>query len=96
MSRERGDLESAAQYLLRGEKLGEQSGVLDWKRRLCITQARMKQTQGDLEGALDLLNEAQRLLIRTPVPDVRPIPASKARIWVAQGRLTEAQARTGG
>ena len=92
LSRERGDLESAAQHALRAQELGEHSGVLDWKRRLCVTQSRMKQTQGDLDGALDLLNEAERLLIRTPIPDVRPIAAAKARIWVAQGRLTEAQA----
>ena len=89
--RERGDLEAAAQYLLRSKELGEQAELLDWQRRLCVPQARMKQTQGDLDGALDLLNEAERLFIRTPLPDVRPISALKARIWVAQGRLIEAQ-----
>jgi LuxR family maltose regulon positive regulatory protein len=88
--RERGDLEAAAQYLLRSKELGEQAELLDWQRRLCVTQARMKQTQGDLDGALDLLNEAERLYIRTPLPDVRPISALKARIWVTQGRLVEA------
>jgi len=89
--RERGDLEAAAQYLLRSKELGEQAGLLDRQRRLCVTQARLKQTQGDLDGALDLLSEAERLFIRTPLPDVRPISALKARIWVAQGRLLEAQ-----
>ena len=90
--RERGDLEAAAQYLLRSKELGEQAELLDWQRRLCVTQARMKQTQGDLDGALDLLNEAERLYVRTPLPDVRPISALKARIWVTQGRLVEALA----
>jgi len=88
--RERGDLESAAQYLLRSKELGEQAELLDWQRRLCVPQARLKQTQGDLDGALDLLNEAERLYIRTPLPDVRPISALKTRIWVTQGRLVEA------
>ena len=50
----------------------------------------MKQNQGDLDGALDLLYEAERLYVRTPLPVVRPIPAMKARIWLDQGRLTEA------
>ena len=88
---ERGDLEAAAQYLLKSKELGVQAELLYRQRRLCVTQARLKQTQGDLDGALDLFNEAERLFIRTPLPDVRPISALKARIWVAQGRLIEAQ-----
>ena len=88
--RERGDLETAAQHLLTGKKLGEQAALTDWQHRLCVTQARMKQTQGDLDGALDLLDEAERLHIRNPLPDVRPVAALKARIWVAQGRLNKA------
>ena len=46
--------------------------------------------QGDLHGALDLLNQAERLYIRGFSPEVRPIPAFKARVWVALGRLDEA------
>ena len=38
-----------------------------------------------------LLDEAERLYIRSPLPDFCPISAMKARIWVAQGRLIEAQ-----
>ena len=91
LSCERGDLEAAAKHLLRSEELGEHTKAFDWQHRLCVAQARLKQTQGDLDGALDLLNEAERLFIRTPLPDVRPISALKARIWVAQGRVIEAQ-----
>ena len=40
--------------------------------------------------ALDLLNEAERLYIRGFSPEVRPVPAFKARVWVALGRLDEA------
>ena len=47
-------------------------------------------SMGDLDGALDLLDEAERVYVRTPVPEVRPIAAMKARVWVKQGRLTEA------
>ena len=49
-----------------------------------------RRRQGDLAGALDLLDEAERHYRRTPVPDVRPLAALKARVWVAQGRLREA------
>jgi LuxR family maltose regulon positive regulatory protein len=90
INREQGDLEAAEQHLLVGKKLGEQGELPDWQHRLCITQARLKETQGDLDGALDLLDEAERLYIRTPVPDVRPIAALKTRVWIAQDRLAEA------
>ena len=46
--------------------------------------------QGDLDAALALLQEAERLDIDRTVPDVRPVAAFKARVWVAQGRLGEA------
>ena len=88
--REQGDLEAAMQYLLRSEELGEQAGLNDWRYRMCRIQARFKQTQGDLDGALDLLDQAERHYRRTPVPDVRPLAALKTRVWVAQGRLSEA------
>ena len=36
--------------------------------------------------------EAERMYVRSPLPDFSPIPAMKARIWVAQGKLDKAQA----
>ena len=51
----------------------------------------MKEAQGDLAGALALLDEAERLYVRNPLPD-RPVAALKARVWIRQGRLTEALA----
>jgi LuxR family maltose regulon positive regulatory protein len=90
LHRERGDLEAAAQALLTGKKLGEKIELPDWQHRWCIAQARLKQSQGDLDGALDLLRKAVRQYVRTPVPEMRPIAAMKARVWVGQGRLAEA------
>ena len=90
LHRERGDLEASAQDLATAGQLGEQVELPDWRHRWCIAQARLQESLGYLDGALDLLNEAERLYVRTPVPDVRPIAAMKARVWVRQGRLTEA------
>ena len=86
---EQGDLEAAAQHLLTAQKLGEQTALTGWPHRLCVAQARLKEAQGDLDGALALLDEAERLYVRNPLPD-RPIAALKARVWVRQGKLTEA------
>ena len=52
--------------------------------------ARVRQAEGDLPGALELLNEAERLYTGDMFPNVRPVPALKARVWIAQGRLGEA------
>jgi LuxR family maltose regulon positive regulatory protein len=89
---ERGDLEAAAQHLLTSQKLGAQTTLTDWPYRLCVSQARLHEAQGNLEGALALLDQAERVHIRSPLPDVRPIAALKTRIWLKQGRLSEALA----
>jgi LuxR family maltose regulon positive regulatory protein len=87
---ELGDLETARQHLLRSEELGEQSEAYQY--RWCRAQARIKVAQGDLAGALDLLDEAERwLFFRTPLPDLRPSAAFKTRVLVALNRLAEAQ-----
>jgi LuxR family maltose regulon positive regulatory protein len=52
--------------------------------------ARIREAQGDLDGTLDLLQEAERLYVSDFYPNVRPIAALKARMWVMQGRLGEA------
>ena len=95
LHREQGDLEAAAQDLATSKKLGEQLEASYWQSRWCIAQARLRETLGDLDGALDLLDEAERLYFRTPLPDVRPIAALRARVWVKQGRLAEAQSWAG-
>jgi LuxR family maltose regulon positive regulatory protein len=90
LHRERGDLEAAEQDLATSKKLGEQVELPDWQHRWCVAQARLNVSRGDLDDAIDLLHEAERLYVRTPLPEVRPIAAMKARVWVAQGRLTKA------
>jgi LuxR family maltose regulon positive regulatory protein len=52
--------------------------------------ARIREAQGDLDGALDLLDQAERLYDGNFSPNVRPIATRKTRVWVAQGRLGEA------
>ena len=88
---EQGNLEAAAQHLRRSKELGDKAELPVWRYRWSIAQARLNETYGDLDGALALLDEAERLYIRTPLPDFCPISAVKARIWVAQDRLIEAQ-----
>jgi LuxR family maltose regulon positive regulatory protein len=87
---EQGDLGAAEQYLLKSEELGEHASLPDWPYRRCIAKARIEKALGRLDYSLDLLEEAERLYFRSPVPDVRPVTALKARAWLEQGRLPEA------
>jgi LuxR family transcriptional regulator, maltose regulon positive regulatory protein len=88
---EQGELEAAANNLLTAKKLGAQAAPTDWQHRLYVAEARIQEAQGNLDGALDLINEAERLYVRGPLPNVRPIAALRARVWIRQGKLTEAQ-----
>ena len=90
LHREQGDLESAVQALDYAKKLGRKVELPDWQYRWCIAQARLEESLGNLDAALDFLEDAARLFVRTPLPDHRPIAARKAQVWIKQGRLTRA------
>jgi LuxR family maltose regulon positive regulatory protein len=89
LRRERNDLDGAVQDLLNSKELGAHSGLSQNRYRWYVAMARITEAQGDFGGALDLLDEAERLYIRTPDPYVRPVAALKARVWIRQGRLAE-------
>ncbi len=88
--RERDDLPAAMQQLLRSQDLGEHTGLPQNRYRWRVAMARIREAEGDLGGALDLLNEAERLYVGDFFPNVRPVPALKARVRVARGELGEA------
>ncbi len=90
LHRERNDLQTATQHLLRSKELGEHTGLPQNRYRWCVAMARIREAQGDLDSALDLLHEAERLYVGDFSPNVRPVAASVSRVWVAQGRLGEA------
>jgi LuxR family maltose regulon positive regulatory protein len=90
--RERDNLDAARQLLSRSQELGEHAGLRQNPYRWRVAMARVREVEGDLTGAFDLLNEAERLYVSDLFPNVRPIPALRARVLVAQGRLGDALA----
>jgi LuxR family maltose regulon positive regulatory protein len=92
LAREQGDLQAAARHLQASKDLGEHMGYPQNRYRLHVVTARIRQAEGDLDGALDAIHEAQRLYMPDFIPDVRPLPAQEARILLRQGRLAEANA----
>ena len=67
--RERDDLPAAAQHLLRSQELGEHSGLPQNPYRWRVAMARMREAEGDLDGALDLLDEAERRVRQRLLPE---------------------------
>jgi LuxR family maltose regulon positive regulatory protein len=90
--RERNDLPAAAQHLQQSKELGEHLGLPQNAYRWRVAMARLREAEGDLSGALDLLNDAERVYKGDFFPNVRPVPAVRARLWVTQGSLAEALA----
>jgi LuxR family maltose regulon positive regulatory protein len=90
LEREHNDLDVAREHLLRSKELGEHTGLPQHPYRWCVAMARIREAEGDLDGALDLLQEAEQLYVSDFNPNVRPVAALKARVWVAQGRLGQA------
>jgi len=90
LCRERNDLEAASRHLLAGRELGDENGLPQYPYRSRVAAARIRQTAGDLDGALELLEGAEPLYASNYSPDVRPVAADKARVWIAQGNLSAA------
>ncbi len=86
----RGDLAAAAEHLTQSGQFGQLREMPVWRYRWQVAQAQLRWAQGDPRGALGFLAEAERLYIRTPMPDLRPVAAMRARIWAGQGRVGDA------
>ena len=88
---EQGDLTEAAAHLDRVATLGERLGLPQLPYRRRVAQARLREAEGDLAGAVALLEEAEQVYVGDYSPDVRPLPARRARVLVAQGRVDDAR-----
>ena len=83
---ERGDLAAAREHLRIAHELGDHLGLPKHPHRWRIAEARIREADGDLAGALALLDEAERVYDGDFSPDVQPVAARRARVWVRQGR----------
>lgn len=87
---EQGDPEAAARHLRISQELGEHTGLPQHPYRRRVALALLRQAEGDLPGALDLVEEAERLYVADFFPNVRPVSAIRARLLLAQGKVGEA------
>jgi LuxR family maltose regulon positive regulatory protein len=89
LHREWNDLEAAERALARVTETAAGAEHAGNRRRWCTATASVREAFGDFGGALDLLDEAERVTRRDPLPQLRPIAAMRARLWIKQGRLRE-------
>ena len=87
---EHNNLHAATQHLQRSKEQGEHTGFPQHPYRWRVAMARLRETEGNLDGALELLDEAEPLYVSDFFPNVHPIAALKARVWVKQGELEKA------
>lgn len=90
--REWNDLELATRYLMEG---------IEWTRAWAATSAldgymslaRLRQAQGDVDGAHRAVQEAQQLAVQFDATELDDLLVSllQARLWVAQGDIEAAQ-----
>ncbi len=91
--RERNELILAAVYLEKGISLGQQGGNPYILIAGHVWLAWLRQTQGDVTGSHQAIQTALQLIQHHHVSRFWPLPPAacyQARLWIAQGNLTEA------
>ena len=90
--RERNELEAALGNASEGVELCRQLGYAQWQVSSLAALAWIRQAQGDQAGALEALQEAERVLpSQEAVTDlIFPAAVQRARVLVAQGQLAAA------
>ena len=91
LHRERDELSAATDLLQRSQDLGEHLGLPQNPHRWRVAMARLREAEGALAVAVDLLDDAERVYAGDFSPNVRPIPAMRGRVWLAQGKLHDAR-----
>jgi LuxR family maltose regulon positive regulatory protein len=85
------DLEASARELEASREHGDAAGLPQNAYRWRVATALLLDAQGDGQGALELLADAERFYNTDFSPPVRPIPALKARIALRHGDIDTAR-----
>jgi LuxR family maltose regulon positive regulatory protein len=89
MDIEVGDLQSAEQHLAAAAAPADLA-MTESRYRWFVAKGLLVRAAGDPEGAVQLLDQAEQLHRPGFFPEVRPIAAIRARIWIEQGQLAQA------
>ncbi len=92
---QRGLLDAAQAEIDAGRRLGDELGFPREPYRWRVVQARILQARGDLDAALPLLDEAERLYLTDFSPNIHPVDAIRARELLAHRRVADGRAWLG-
>lgn len=87
---EQSNRQVAIQHLEHSDTLSEQAAYEAYQYRSRVVKARLKEIQGDLDGAFAMLEDAELVYTSGIIPDVRPVSALKTRIWIKRDKLHDA------
>ena len=85
-----GDQTSAEHHLAMAQPLAQREPNSESRYRWFVAAARLAESGGDSGRALELLDQADGHYRPGYYPNVRPIAAMRARVWIAAGDLTRA------
>jgi len=85
-----GDLEAARGHLERAAALGEGAAMTESRYRWFVAMSRVADVEGDPQEAITLLEQAEQLYLPGFFPQLRPIAAMRARVWITHGNLSQA------
>jgi LuxR family maltose regulon positive regulatory protein len=85
------DLDAALRYARAGLEHGTQADFVDVMLRGYLALVRIRKAQGDLDGALALLEDVEPVVQRMDVPEVKEwVNAFRAQVWLEKGYLEAA------
>lgn len=86
----KGDISTAIELLEQSKVKGETAALPNWRYLWLLLEAQIKGSQGFFEEALRLIIEAEGYYHRSPIPDLLPYQAMKARLYLKQGKINYA------
>lgn len=87
---ETGDLAAARRELDRARDLPEHGGLPQFAYRSRVVAAALREADGDVSAAIDLLDEAERRYVADFLPNVTPVAAVRARTWARHDHIDHA------
>lgn len=88
ISRRGGDLRGARNHLKAAAEFVHKGPMTESRYRWFVASALVAEDEGDPDPAVNFLDQAEQLFRPGFFPEVRPIPAIKARAWVRRGNLS--------
>ncbi|WP_232085336.1 LuxR C-terminal-related transcriptional regulator [Arthrobacter sp. SO5] len=85
-----GDLDAATRHVTSAGEFFERAPMTESRYRWFVARAMTARAEGNLDQAISLLGQAERLYLPGFFPEVQPIGAMRARIWIVQGKTSEA------